>query len=81
VDLQLIARPSAPTIRVALNRIRLCPAEIKGSLKAGVDTMEQQDSNLDHDECYGSDDKDEHQGKAADKERSPESTNPMGRSF
>ena len=81
MDLQLIARPSAPTIRVALNRIRLCPAEIKGSLKAGVDTMEQQDSNLDHDECYGSDDKDEHQGKAADKERSPESTNPMGRSF
>jgi len=33
-----------------LNRIRLCPAEIKGPLKTSVDTMEEQDSNQDLDD-------------------------------
>ena len=42
--LQVIASPTAPIIRVALNRIRLCPIEIKGSFETRTEMMRQKDS-------------------------------------
>ena len=52
VDLQLISKPSSPTIRVALNRIRLCPKEIDKLTNANSGILEQtqQDSNTESEE-------------------------------
>ena len=40
----MIASPTAPIIRVALNTIRLCPIEIKGSFETRTEMMQQNDS-------------------------------------
>ena len=53
-------------IRVALNRIGLCPAEIKGPLEAKINMDSHQDSK----EHYGGEE--DHQGEETDKELSPE---------
>ena len=44
VRLELISKPSSQPIRVALNRVRLCPGEIEGSVEAENQIAEQIDS-------------------------------------
>jgi len=41
VKLKRIDKPKAQQIRVALNRVRLCPAEIRGTSAEGNETVEQ----------------------------------------